>query len=91
MFGCPSCVTEDGQVAQDAKVRLFASVNKENLAFDMARGEGEHLESLAALLHVPAEQHQSFFSHAQEEYRILGAPGEAAVERIVASLQSRAY
>jgi hypothetical protein len=83
-FGCPSCVTEDGQVAEHAKVKLFASTNWDNLSEDMARGEGEHLASLAALLKIPANRQPDFFELAQEKYR--KSTGVEAPEQVVASL-----
>ena len=86
MFGCPSCVTEDGQVAADAKVKLFASTNWDNLLQDMARGEGEHLTSLAALLKVPANRQLEFFELAQEKYRT--PTGVETPEQVVISLHN---
>ena len=83
-FGCPSCVTEDGQVAEHAKVKLFASTNWDNLSQDMAQGHGEHLASLAALLNVPANRQSKFFELAQERYRT-STEGETP-EQVVASL-----
>lgn len=83
-FGCPSCVTGDGQVAKHAKVKLFASTNWENLSQDMARGEGEHLASLAALLNVPDQQQPAFFKLAQGMYRT--STGFETPEQVVASL-----
>ena len=85
-FGCPSCVTEDGQVAEHAKVKLFASTNWDNLSQDIARGQGEHLASLAALLNVPDEQQPAFFELAQGTYRT--SPGVETPEQVVASLQA---
>ena len=83
-FGCPSCVTEDGQVAEHAKVKLFASTNWDNLIQDMARGKGEHLTSLAALLKIPANRQSEFFELVQEKYRT--SPGVETPEQVVASL-----
>lgn len=84
MFGCPSCVTEDGQIAADAKVKLFASTNWHNLVQDMARGDGEHLASLATLLKIPANRQSEFFEFAREKHRTF-AWNETA-EQVVASL-----
>ena len=83
-FGCPSCVTEDGQVAEYARVKLFASTNWDNLSGDMARGDGEHLASLAALLKIPASQQPEFFELAREKYRT--STGVEAPEQVVATL-----
>lgn len=83
-FGCPSCVTEDGQVAEHAKVKLFASTNWDNLSQDMAQGQGEHLASLAALLNVPTERQPVFFELAQGMYRT--STEVETPEQVVASL-----
>ncbi|MDF0644567.1 MAG: DUF3015 family protein [Nitrospira sp.] len=85
MFGCPSCVTEDGQVATNAKVKLFALANGSSIAQEMARGKGEHLASLAALLKVSQSQETTFFALAQEQYRI--SAGIEAPEQLVSALQ----
>ena len=83
-FGCPSCVTQDGQVAEHAKVKLFASTNWDNLSQDMARGQGEHLTSLATLLKIQANRQFEFFELAQEKHRT--STGSETPEQVVASL-----
>ena len=83
-FGCPSCVTEDGQVAEHAKVKLFATTNWDNLVQDIAQGKGEHLTSLATLLRIPTNRQSEFFELAQEEYRTF--TGVEGPEQVVASL-----
>ena len=67
-----------------ARAYEFARSNWENLSQDMARGEGEHLASLATLLNVPAEQQPAFFELTQERYRTFGRAEIAA--QAVASL-----
>lgn len=86
MFGCPSCVTEDGQVASTAKITLFASINWDNLQQDFARGKGEHLSSLAALLKIPNNQQPEFFQLAQDKYRT--SPAGEKPAQLVTSLQA---
>lgn len=89
MFGCPSCVTEDGQVASHAKVKLFASTNWDNLSQDMARGQGEHLAALAALLQVPAAEQPAFFALAQERYSALGQSDRVSPDDMIADLRAQ--
>jgi hypothetical protein len=87
---CPNCITADGQVTQSAKVPLFAKSNWDNLLEDMARGQGEHLASLASLLGVPREQHPAFFVVAQEEYSSLSLHDKVpAPEVMIAGLRER--
>jgi hypothetical protein len=87
---CPDCITADGQVAQSAKVPLFAKSNLDNLLEDMARGHGEHLASLASLLGVPREQYPAFFVIAQDEYSSLSLYDRVpAPEAVIAGLRER--
>lgn len=68
-FGCPTCIREDGLVAQSGKVTIFARANWGSLSQDMAQGRGEHLSSLAILLAVPSDYMSEFFAMAQDYYR----------------------
>lgn len=68
-----------------AKLTLFAKSNWDNLQQDFARGEGEHLSSLAALLDIPANRQTEFFEFAQERHR--ASTRLETPEQVVASLQ----
>jgi len=88
-FDCPSCVTEDGQVAGHAKINLFASTNWDHLVQDMARGQGEHLASLAGLFHIPFAQQQQFYALAQETYFDRPDGGYLLPDEFLMSLQNK--
>ncbi len=74
-FGTSGC-TNDGVIMKTERVNVFAAINFENLAQDMARGEGEHLASLATLMGVPEDQQTEFFTLAQDKYTTLIESGE---------------
>ena len=57
-------------------MKVFAATNFENVSQDMARGEGEHLTSLATLMGVPEDQQAEFFTLAQDNYTTLIQSGE---------------
>ena len=59
------------------------SATFENLAGDMARGQGEHLTALAILLGVPTDHQQMFFTLAQERYRGLIGRGETSPSALI--------
>ena len=59
------------------------SATFENLAGDMARGQGEHLIALAILLGVPTDHQQMFFTLAQERYRGLIGRGETSLSALI--------
>jgi hypothetical protein len=68
--GTSGC-TDDGKWWSEQKAVMFAELNADSLAQEMAQGRGEHLASLAALLGVPDQQHGAFFSMTQERYSTL--------------------
>ena len=68
--GTSGC-TNDGTIMAEHKVKVFAATNFENVSQDMARGQGEHLTSLATLMGVPEDQQAEFFTLAQDNYTTL--------------------
>ncbi|CAI4033741.1 hypothetical protein DNFV4_04183 [Nitrospira tepida] len=83
--GTSGC-TNDGQVWAEHKVTTFASLNFENLAQEMAQGEGQHLSSLAALMGVPAEHQALFFAMTQDRYTSLIRGGESSPVALIKAL-----
>lgn len=83
--GTSGC-TNDGQVWAEHKVTTFASLTFDNLAQEMAQGAGEHLQSLATLMAIPAEHHAEFFVMAQERYESLILGGESSPVALVKAL-----
>lgn len=83
--GTSGC-TNDGKFWAEQKVNAFASLNFENLAQDMAQGQGEHLASMATLMGIPAAQHPAFFAMTQEKYASLVAAGETSPVALVKAL-----
>ena len=87
--GTSGC-TNDGVIMGQHKVDAFASLNFDNLAQEMARGEGEHLASLASLMGIPAAQQPAFFAMAQERYLTLIEAGERSPVALVKALNAAA-
>jgi len=50
------------------KLNKFVSDNMDNLAMDIARGNGEYLNTLAVLLEVPEIERANFYSRLQEHF-----------------------
>lgn len=84
-FGTSGC-TNDGKVWAEHKTEFFVANTFENLAADMARGQGEHLTALATLLGVPAEHRPAFFALVQERYRQLAGQGETSPSAMIKAL-----
>ena len=83
--GTSGC-TNDGKVFASEKVNVFTAMNFDNLAQEMAQGQGEHLASLATLMGIPAENHQAFFAMTQENYTTLIQAGETSPKSVVKAL-----
>ena len=85
--GTSGC-TNDGTIFASEKVNVFAAINFDDISQDMARGQGEHLTSLATLMDIPADQHEVFFAMAQEKYTTLITSGEASPKAVVKAIYS---
>jgi hypothetical protein len=83
--GTSGC-TNDGQIWASEKVNVFTALNFDNLAQEMAQGQGEHLTSLATLMGIPEENHQVFFAMTQENYTTLVQAGETSPKAVVKAL-----
>ena len=69
---------EDGLLLPEHKAIAFAKYNEANLEQDLARGQGEYVTSLAALLGVPNDQQSTFHAKAQRAFDTLTTPDHEA-------------
>ncbi len=67
------CGEEDNlfKKISSAKLRYYASQNLDHLAADFARGRGEHLDAVAHLIQIRAEDRQDFQALAQNHFETL--------------------
>ncbi|MGQ0810277.1 MAG: DUF3015 family protein [Nitrospiraceae bacterium] len=72
---------EDGLPKAEYKVQAFVALNLVNLRTDVARGHGEYLTSLGALLAVPPQHETEFFALAQHQYSSLARADATAVSQ----------
>ena len=54
--------------AFNEKVNIFVAENMDNLATDIARGQGEYVNTLALLMEVPSAKRASFRSQLQSHF-----------------------
>ena len=88
-FGLSGC-TNDGTVMAEHKTEVFVASTFENLSQDMARGQGEHLASLATMMGVAVEQQPAFFSLVQDRYRTLMERDENSPLAVIKAIQEAA-
>jgi Protein of unknown function (DUF3015) len=87
-----SLFNQDGLVKSDQRVVAFAAYNFDNLRRDMAQGQGEYLDSFAALLSIDPAKRDAFSRHAQDRYQVIYASGLApreSFDRMLEELKPR--
>jgi hypothetical protein len=83
-LGC----TQDGVVRSPAEVRMLLMSSLDNLAADVARGEGETLESLASLAGVEDQDRPRFFVALQENFARIFPDEDVTADEALASLNA---
>ena len=76
----------NGTLRQDQKIHVFASTNFDNLKQDMARGQGEYLASLGALLGVLEERQAGFYALTRDHYPVLIQSDRTTPGEMIAAL-----
>jgi hypothetical protein len=82
-------INADGVIQDSQKARLFTAVAFENLEQDIARGQGEYINSLAVLLKIPPGDQDEFRSLSQGNYPLLFASDRRNAESLLATLSSK--
>jgi len=85
--GTVGCAT-DGVVSQPAKVAMFIDTNLDKLAYDMAVGQGEALESLANLIGVQDADKKVFFETVKAHYGEIIASARMDTQDVMTALNS---
>jgi len=81
-LGC----SQEGVITADARLRMFAGANLDNLARDMAQGQGETLEAFARLMNVQEADKAQFFRFTKAHFPELFADDDATAGEMLASL-----
>lgn len=81
-LGC----AKDGVVTVPSPVAMFLDTNLDKLAYEMATGEGETLESLAALIGVEESDKAAFFEAARVHFAEIISSEQVSSEDVLAAL-----
>jgi hypothetical protein len=74
---------QPANVAASERLMEFTVANMDNLARDIARGEGESLETLAELLAVPAQNRGEFYASLQGNFATIFITGEESAANVL--------
>jgi len=78
-----SWFTEDGLIKTDHRVQAFMAFNFEYIKQDMAKGQGEFLDSLSTLMEIPQDRRPAFYAHAQSRYPFVVEHRSTAQETLI--------
>lgn len=76
----------DGTVEASVRVPMFVGANLDSLARDIAQGQGEALESLAALMAIAATDKSTFFNVAKSNHAQIFATANVTSGDVLNSL-----
>jgi hypothetical protein len=79
---------KEGVVRPPTKVRMLMLSSLDNLAGDVARGDGETLESLASLMAVAPEAKTRFFGTLQHNFGQIFPKEDVTVDQVIASMNA---
>lgn len=81
-LGC----SQNGVVNVPDKVAVFLDTNLDKVAYEMAVGEGETLESLASLIGVTEADKAVFFAATRTHFAEIIPSGQASTQEVMAGL-----
>lgn len=85
--GTSGC-TQDGVVRSNWKTAMFIDKNMNKLAYDMSAGQGESLDTLAALIGVDASDKAAFAAATKANFGTIFASASSSSEDVRAALKS---
>lgn len=83
-FGTLGC-TKNGVVDPPQAAAAYTASNIDNLARDAARGEGETLESLAAVMGIEEQDKAAFFAVSKENFATIFASENTTAKDVLAA------
>lgn len=75
-----------GKIVMNEKIDLFVADNMDNLAVDIAAGQGESLEALAEIAQVSADNQAAFFATLQDNFDVIYPTAEVSHEQVTGNI-----
>lgn len=86
-FGILGC-SSDGVVTAANRLPMFAGANLDQLAVEMASGQGETLATLASLYNVADADRAAFYALAQAQYATIFAHADVTTADVLAAMDA---
>ena len=74
--------------ASNEKLNTFVAENMDNLARDIARGDGEYLSTLAVLLDVPVQERPALYTRLQANFSTIYTSAEVTHLDVLRNLET---
>ena len=74
-------------VVSNEKINLYVADNMNNLAKDIAKGNGEYLETLALLMNVSENEKQVFFTKLQANFNNIYTSSDVKSTEVVKNIE----
>ena len=85
--GTSNC-TEFENWTSNQKVNVFVADNMDSLAKDIARGKGEHLDTLASLMNIPQKDRVTFNSKLQKNFSRIYTSGDVTTKEVIRNIEA---
>jgi hypothetical protein len=86
-FGTLDC-NKPAAFASNEKLNKFVADNMDNLAADMAKGDGEYLDTLAMLMEVPQAERTTCYAKLQSNFSNIFTSESVTSQEIVTNIES---
>ena len=70
------------------KVNVFVADNMDSLAKDIAKGKGEHLDTLASLMNIPQKDRAAFNSKLQKNFSRIYTFGDVTAMEVIRNIEA---
>jgi hypothetical protein len=85
--GTSNC-TQYSEWTSNEKVNVFVTDNMDSLAKDIAKGKGEHLETLASLMNIPQKDRAAFNSKLQKNFSRIYTFGDVTAMEVIRNIEA---
>lgn len=85
--GTSNC-TQYSEWTSNEKVNVFVADNMDSLAKDIAKGKGEHLDTLASLMNIPQKDRAAFNSKLQKNFSRIYTSGDVTTVEVIRNIEA---
>ncbi len=85
--GTSNC-TQYSEWTSNEKVNVFVADNMDSLAKDIAKGSGEHLDTLASLMNIPQKDRAAFNAKLQKNFSRIYTSQDVSTMEVIRNIEA---